>query len=173
MWEWVLQTAKSAAKAALKADENKGGLVKVRYICDVDDIASEVCCMLMSMENQDYIKRAYESKNTSIIYGVAKRVIFKIKAEQMFKHRRDYHEYCTLRKICEEYGIEPIPENAYKIQEILEGVYHKKLNSGSNGLSGNGTSAIVFYFETMKPLIHSVAWCNEEVMIGEERSESE
>lgn len=146
MWEWMLQEVKIAARTAVKYQT---GNIRLRN-CDIDDIVSETCCHIFTTEGM--AEQIYKNKNTKMIYGIVKKVVFEKKADMFFgsngKGKKTFSDYCIVCRVCNEYGIEPVPENAYKIQAILESEYDKKIKNSKT------TRGIVSLFKEIKPLFY-------------------
>lgn len=116
MWEWIVTTLQQQAKPMSK--------MCVRMGSSADDIVSEVCIELL--EHKELAERVYQGKEVGAIVSLLKRKLYELDAKNRFNNKVDYSRYQKIMQVCEEYGIEPIPENAYKIAAIT-GNEHKNL----------------------------------------------
>lgn len=62
----------------------------------------------------------YEKKEVSFLVSLLKRKLYEVDAKRRFNNKMDYSRYQKIMSICEEYHIEPIPENAYKIAAVTK-----------------------------------------------------
>lgn len=105
MWEWLMQQLKSAAKS-------------VGNYNDKDDIIAEV--LLQLLEDKNLATKIYKSKNVGILYAMLKYKQFELNSKYGFENKIALSRYLRIINCCEKYGIEPVPENAYKIVALIE-----------------------------------------------------
>ena len=109
MWEWFVQ----------KTTE----IVRMRYTTETirstnrDDVVQEVIMYLI--ENKDYAERIYEQKSVAMLYRVVMNTIYRLKANDSFLDYRQNSLLTIIHQKCDEYNIEPAPQNAYKIVAVL------------------------------------------------------
>lgn len=110
MWEWIVTTLQKQAKPLQKMCCHMG--------TSADDIVSEACVELL--EHKGLAERVYEKKEVSFLVSLLKRKLYEVDAKRRFNNKMDYSRYQKIMSICEEYHIEPIPENAYKIAAVTK-----------------------------------------------------
>ena len=109
MWEWLAQ----------KVSE----LVRMRYTSETirstsrDDVVQEV--MMYLFEHKDYAEKIYKQKSVGMVYRTVINIIYQLKAKDMNLDTSDSSRLSIIYQKCEEYNIEPIPQNAYKIAAII------------------------------------------------------
>jgi len=118
MWEWLLAELQKAVKALPLRVEG----------VDKDDIVSNVALLLF--ENNELATDIYKHKKSALLYKLLKREIYEVKSKRFFDNKMDMSRYQRIIDVCDEYGIEPIPENAYKIVALIDN------NSGNFTISG-------------------------------------
>ena len=109
MWEWIFTELIKAGKRIMKSPNNDG--------IELDDVVQEVCLRLI--ENQDFAEEIYNSQNIGILTKLLKLQMYEQRSNNFFDNKTDFMRYQKILKVCERYCIEPIPQNAYKISEIL------------------------------------------------------
>lgn len=82
-----------------------------------DDVISNVCLYLC--EHQDVAKDIYEGKKASSLYQLAKFEIYELRSKMFFNNKAELSQYQRIMAVCEQYRIDPIQKNAYKIAAIL------------------------------------------------------
>jgi hypothetical protein len=110
MWEWLLREVQKSVKA-LRVN-------KALTNADEDEIISAVCYYLCS--NQDVAKEIYEGHKIGLLYKLAREEIYEAKSKIYFDNKMDLSRYQRIKAVCEQYGIEPKPENAYKISVLMD-----------------------------------------------------
>jgi len=118
MWEWLLAELQKAVKALPLRVEG----------VDKDDIVSNVALLLF--ENKELATDIYKHKKSALLYKLLKREIYEVKSKRFFDNKMNMSRYQRIIDVCDEYGIEPIPENAYKIVALIDN------NSGNFTISG-------------------------------------
>lgn len=118
MWEWLLAELQKAVKALPLRVEG----------VDKDDIVSNVALLLF--ENNELATDIYKHKKSVLLYKLLKREIYEVKSKRFFDNKMNMSRYQRIIDVCDEYGIEPIPENAYKIVALIDN------NSGNFTISG-------------------------------------
>lgn len=91
------------------------------------------------LEHKGLAERVYEKKEVSFLVSLLKRKLYEVDAKRRFNNKMDYSRYQKIMSICEEYHIEPIPENAYKIAAVTKN-QHK--NFGITGFQRNAQSKV-------------------------------
>ncbi len=110
MWNWILIELKKAVKA-IHLNKNITGV-------DEDDIVSNVAVYLCL--HQDIATEIYTDKKIGYLYKLVKTEIYEQKSKMLFSSKIELSRYQRIIAVCEKYGIEPIPANAYKISALLE-----------------------------------------------------
>ena len=117
MWEWIREELMIAMKSKKIPKEFEIG-------SDKEDIVQEICLELYKYPQ--YAEKIYEEKNTMLIYGILKRQICRKTALKFFHNVVYFTAFKYVTQCCEEFNIEAIPENAYKISVLMEYAYNKK-----------------------------------------------
>ena len=120
MWNWILNELQKAVKV-LHLNKNITGVSE-------DDIVSNVVVYLN--EHKDIATDIYENKKVGYLYTLVRSEIYNQKAKMLFNNKMELSRYQRIIKVCEQYGIEPIPANAYKISALLEDNYNNFTISG-------------------------------------------
>lgn len=110
MWTWIMDELQKIVKAL--------PLHKEYASIEKDDVVQNVVRMLL--DNPNLAKDIYDNKKVGVLYVIARREIYDNEAEFYFENKMELSRFQRIRNVCEEYGIEPIPENAYKIFALLE-----------------------------------------------------
>lgn len=107
MWEW-LNTAVRELVRLYRISSSLG---------DRDDISQEVLMYL----NKDIslAEKIFEEKNKCLLYTIIKKIIFRESAKSKGFKKDTLTHYNRIINVCDKHGIEPSPENAYKISEII------------------------------------------------------
>lgn len=108
MWEWLSDNTRAILKG-IKFDSRIG---------DADDIAQETLTYLFHKPSE-VAEGIYRDKNLALLRTIIKKVIFTEAAKMNGIKRMALTYYRTISDVCEKYGIEKIPENAYKISGLL------------------------------------------------------
>lgn len=108
MWEWLNDNIKMMLRS-IKFDSRIG---------DADDIAQETLTYLF-YKPAEVVESIYENKNLALLRSIIKKVIFSEAAKMNGVKRMALTYYRTISDVCEKYGIEKTPENAYKISGLL------------------------------------------------------
>lgn len=125
MWEWLNSTVRELVRL-YRINSSLG---------DKDDISQEV---LMYLNNDiPLAKKIYEEENKCLLYTIIKKIIFRESAKSKGFKRDTLTHYNRIISVCEKYNIEPTPENAYRIAEIINEsnysiVYVKTVLSSKN-----------------------------------------
>lgn len=109
MWEWLMTKTTEIVKSKYK-DENIKGLQR-------DDVVQEI--MMYLFGNKALAEKIYAEKSVGLLYSISKSVIFGLGSEGVFKDKLEKLRYIYVQKICEQFGIEPVPENAYKVAAVV------------------------------------------------------
>ena len=109
MWEWLAQKATELVRLRYKSETVRG--------MTRDDVVQEV--MIYLFEHKDYAEKIYEQKCVGMIYRTVINIIYQLKAKEMNLETSDSSRLSIIYQKCEEYGIEPVPQNAYKIAAII------------------------------------------------------
>lgn len=109
MWNWILDELKTACRIT-GVSKHSG--------TEAEDVISEVCLQLIA--NPEYAKEIYEGKKTWLLLKLVKAQIYDSKSKLSFDNRTEFSRYQKISLVCEKYGIEPIPENAYKIEAVMD-----------------------------------------------------
>ena len=112
MWEWLYQECLKIIKRYNLAKEDK------------DDIVQEV--LLSLFDCPDNAENIYNNRATGG-YGLLKKHIkYSVFAHNAAKYfdtsKVDYFAYLEVLNICQQYNIQPTPENAYKIAPLMNGL---------------------------------------------------
>ena len=107
MWEW-LNTAVRELVRLYRISSSLG---------DRDDISQEVLMYL----NKDIslAEKIFEEKNKCLLYTIIKKIIFRESAKSKGIKKDTLTHYNRIINVCDKHGIDPCPENAYKISEII------------------------------------------------------
>lgn len=110
MWEWLNQ----------KVSNIVFKLYREGYISGVssDDVKQEILVELF--QSEELARAIYKSENIRLLYQICKTKIYELNSKQFFGSKEEYQKYTLILKTCKDYGIEPKPENAYKISAILQ-----------------------------------------------------
>lgn len=119
MWEWLLKEIQRAVRAL---PLNVTG-------ADRDDVVGNVSLLLC--KNYALAKDIYENKKVGVIYQIAKREIYDIRSKMFFDSKMELSRYQRIIALCNNYNIEPKPDNAYKIAALMD-----KNNSTNFTISG-------------------------------------
>ena len=116
MWEWLLQELKKASK---DITTNK------HYMIEKDDVVSNV--ILNLYKKPEVALELYESKSDikPLLICMLKREVYEMKSKYFKSSKSQLARYNVIIKVCKKYNIDPLPENAYKISEIV----NSELNS--------------------------------------------
>lgn len=110
MWEWLVQKVTDTVKMRYKSET-------IRSMTR-DDVVQEV--MMYLLEHKDYAEKIYEQKSVGMVYRTVINTIYALKAKvDMNLNASDSSRLSIIYQKCEEYGIEPVPENAYKIAAVI------------------------------------------------------
>lgn len=109
LWEWLAKKTAEIVKRRYKDGTIKG--------YDRDDVTQEVLMYLF--DNKEYAQKIYEQQSFSMLYQVVRAVIFRLQDKNSFLEFRERSLLAMISKICSEYGIEPVSENAYKVTAVL------------------------------------------------------
>ena len=140
MWAWILKELQKAVKA-LPFNKAVVGVEK-------EDIVSLVALYLC--QNQKMAEDIYENKKISMLYKLAKREIYEQESRQVSSYKMELSRYQRVIAVCEQYGIQPVPENAYKISALL------------NDTAANFTISGVFALLSEDMPIHNGRFCMKE-----------
>lgn len=118
MWKWILDKLQQAANT-----------IPI-YVTGItrDDIVGNVSLYLC--QNKDIAKNIYENKEIGLLYCLVKREIYEINSKIYFKNKMELSRYQRIINLCEEYEIEPEPENAYKISALMNDKFSNFTISG-------------------------------------------
>lgn len=106
MWDWIMKTTKWAVRSSQISENFK------------DDIVQET--MLYFLKNEKAARAVFEKKEKAYIMVIVKGIIFDQTSKSSFKDKTMLTRYNRIIRVCEQYGIEPVKENAYKIAAILK-----------------------------------------------------
>ena len=109
MWEWLAQKVTEAV--------NKRYTIETIRSTSRDDVVQEV--MMYLFENKVYAQKIYEQKSIGMLYRTVINTLYRLKASESGMDFRRNSLLTIIQQKCEEYGVEPEPENAYKIAAIL------------------------------------------------------
>lgn len=106
MWEWIYKKSQDMLKGYSLTSEDK------------DDIIQETILRLFN--TPDVAQRIYGSwDGLSILRKQLNYSVLAHNASKYFDDARDYCIYKKILKVCEEYNIAPLAENAYKIAPLI------------------------------------------------------
>lgn len=108
MWEWIMTKTTEIVRAKYKNESIKG--------IQRDDVVQEI--MMYLFANKELAEKIYEEKSVGLLYSISKNIIFQL-GSQGFKDKLEKLRYIYVQKICEQFGIEPLPKNAYKVAAIV------------------------------------------------------
>lgn len=112
MWEWLAQKTTECV--------NKRYTIETIRSTSRDDVVQEV--MMYLFENKAYAKRIYDGRengSVGMLYRTVINTLYRLKASESGLDFRRNSLLTIIQQKCGEYGIEPEPENAYKIVAIL------------------------------------------------------
>ena len=110
MWEWIMATLDHICQ--------KNNVAVLSNSLEADDIKSEVCILLL--KNKELAKNIYEKKDFFYLRKLVKRMIYELRAGQYFSNKEYFSRFQRIEFVCQKYGIEMSPENAYKISNMME-----------------------------------------------------
>ena len=108
MWEWLSDNITMLLRG-MRFDSRIG---------DADDIAQETLMYLFD-KPLPVVEKIYEDKNLPLLRSIIKKVIFSQAAKMNGVKRMALTYYRCVTDVCEKYGIDKTPENAYKISGLL------------------------------------------------------
>ena len=119
MWEWFLEELYVICQ--LNGVSKTSGAEK-------DDVVQDVCVRLLKAakkdaEGEEYVREIYEKGKINLLYTLVRRVIFESKSRLYFdgtNARQEFSSYRKIKEVCDTYEIKAIPENAYKISELID-----------------------------------------------------
>ena len=107
MWEWLNSTVRDLVRL-YRISSSLG---------DKDDISQEV---LMYLNKElTLAEKIYTEKNKCLLYTIIKKIIFRESAKSKGLKKDTLTHYNRIINICDKHGIDPTPENAYKIAELI------------------------------------------------------
>jgi len=110
MWEWIIKNLNKLIK------ENDINSIKAHL--ETDDVKSEVCMVLL--QDKSMAEAIYQKRNTAYLNKMIKHTIYEMKSRHHFKNKVEFSRFQRIQLVCEKYGIDMIPANAYKISHIME-----------------------------------------------------
>ncbi len=110
MWEWIMETLNMLVKS------NDINSIKAHF--ETDDVKSEVFVILL--KDRELADKIYKKKNISYLNTLVKRVIYEMKSKYHFKNKEEFSRFQRINFVCEKYGIDMTPANAYKISHMME-----------------------------------------------------
>lgn len=108
MWEWLNDNILLMLRG-MRFDSRIG---------EASDIAQETMMYLFS-KPAPVVKKIYEDRNLPLLRSIIKKVIFNEAAKMNGVKRMGLTYYRCVTDVCEKYGIDKTPENAYKISGLL------------------------------------------------------
>lgn len=112
MWSWIYE---QALQCCTKKGINPSF---VGYHIDGEDIANDV--ILFLIENPKKAEEIFEAKNVSQLSKIVSNTIFTLTSKERYRSQKENFIAQRVRKTCDEKGIMPIPENAYKIAGVID-----------------------------------------------------
>ncbi len=109
MWSWIIKELYNACQIT--------GINK-RIGIQADDVVQDVCMQLL--QNPKYAEEIYENEKAWLLVKLVKSQIYDSESKLYFDNKMDFSRYQKIIAVCDEYGIEPIAENAYKISSIMD-----------------------------------------------------
>ena len=109
MWEWLTQKVTEIVKYKYKSETIRS--------TTRDDVVQET--MMYLFQNKEYAEKIYETKCVGAVYRVVINTIYRLQSADSTLDFRRYNLLSLIRKKCDEYDIEPVPKNAYRIAAII------------------------------------------------------
>lgn len=109
MWEWLMQKVTEIVRMKYK-DNNIRSMQR-------DDVIQEI--MMYLFEDKTLAEKIYKEKKIGLLYCISKNVMFDLNSKDVFKSKAERSRYLYVQKICVDWDVEPVPENAYKIVAII------------------------------------------------------
>ena len=110
MWEWITATLDDVCR--------KSDTAVLSSSLETDDIKSEVCMVLL--KDKELAKNIYERKDAAYLRKLVKRTVYELRAGMYFDNKQYFSRFQRIEFVCQKYGIEMLPENAYKISHMME-----------------------------------------------------
>lgn len=114
MWEWISKQLYWACNC-IGFNRNILGTE-----CEEDDVVQDVCMYLY--EHKDYAQKIYEKQDRAfpLLIRLVEARIFEYQSKLYFDNKQEFFKFRKIMSVCEENGIDPIPENAYKVSAIID-----------------------------------------------------
>ena len=111
MWEWLMSKTTEIVKLKYKDNNIRS--------TNQDDVVQEIMMYLFS--NKQFAEKIYNEKSVGMLYRICRSMIYELKSKEVFKDHSERVRYLYILKMCSDYNIEPVAENAYKIAAVI---YH-------------------------------------------------
>lgn len=111
-WEWLSKKTSDIVRRRYKDGTIKG--------YDREDIVQEVLMYLMDSSNSDYADKIYEQESFAMLHQIVRTVIFRLSEKNSFLNFRERGMVAVIQKACEQYNIEQVSANAYKVAAVLQ-----------------------------------------------------
>ncbi|MCM1231608.1 MAG: hypothetical protein NC489_15935 [Ruminococcus flavefaciens] len=108
MWNWIMNELYNACKT-VGVSKSSGA--------ETDDVVQDVCIQLL--EKKEYAKEIYDGRKTWLLAKLVKAQIYESKSKLFFENKMELSRYQRIISVCDRYGIEPDPANAYKISAVM------------------------------------------------------
>lgn len=106
MWNWILTETNKIVNAISNS------------CVDKNEIVSSVCLELTeNVEKAEYI---YENKRYGLLIKMVKGKLYEMQGNKYYDTKTDYTRYKKIIAVCDTYDIDPISDNAYKIEALIE-----------------------------------------------------
>ena len=111
MWEWMYQECSKMLRYYKLSAEDR------------DDIIQDT--MISLFDSPEIAESIYNNRASSGLGLLRKQINYSVvahSASKLFEDKRDYSAYIKVLDVCNKYNIYPLPENAFKIAPLMDGL---------------------------------------------------
>lgn len=107
MWEWLLQKSKIVSSSYVKNFQDR------------EDIVQDI--MVDLFEDKQMAERIYspDQPPDNLLNVIIQNKLFKYNSQSVTYDKTEYFRYIKIMNVCKQYGINPIPRNAYIIAPFV------------------------------------------------------